>query len=223
MAAWPLLAHAALAADGAEFAIRWDPADGGPRSIDEVAAMLNLPQGKHKSFVVRYFSVAQPVGAAAGTRAIARERTSGHAAESTYKLRSTAPFPSNGEFASWRCPFKHEARQKSEVDVGWTADGVAQKRYSLSCDADGFIKTLLPAQYEAKSFGCNSQVLRVQAGDIKIERWSLPSGEPTFEVSWKGQDTAADLESFAGRVVRPLMARGVKALRESKTELGSSC
>lgn len=222
-AAWPLWVHAALAASGAEFAIRWDPSEGGPRTFEEVVALLDLPRGKQKSFAVRYFSVAQPPDAPAGTRAIARERTFGQRTEAMYKLRSDAPFPASGPGAAWRCPFEPDTRHKTEADVGFTAEGLAQKSYSRSCDADGSLAALLPARFAAKPFACSSQVLRVEADHIKIERWMLPRGEMSFEVSWNGNDTEADLRKFTRRVVEPLLAHGIQALHESKTELGSSC
>jgi hypothetical protein len=77
-ALWPLLAHSALAAS-AEYAIRWDPRDGGPGTIDEVAALLQVSSGKRKpkEFVVRYFALKQPKALPDGASVIARERTAG--------------------------------------------------------------------------------------------------------------------------------------------------
>lgn len=224
-AAWLSLASTALAAAPAEFAIRWDPAEGGPKTIEEVADLLQLPGGKHKAFKVRYFSIKQPSDAAGGYTAIVRQRSSGHAHESMYKERSAQPFPGADALAGWTCPFPTQAsaKAKSEVDVGWTADGGTRKSYSLSCQVDGEVELLLPARFMAKPLGCTSHVLRAQSKGIKIERWSLPKGALSIEVSWNGEDTAADLEKFAGRVARPLMERGVKPLDESKTALGSGC
>src|SRR5437868_11477612 len=222
-AAWPLLAHAALAADGAEFAVRWDPSEGGPRSMEEVVALLALPHGKRKAFTVRYFSVVQPTDLPPGTRAIARERSFGQRTEAMYKLRSDVPFPASGPLAAWRCPFEPYTKHKTEIDIGFTAEGLPQKSHSRSCDAGGSLANVLPARFEAKPFGCSSQVLRIEADHIKIERWTLPRGELSFEVSWNGDDTDADLRTFTRRVVTPLLARDIQPLRTSKTELGSSC
>ena len=222
-AAWPLLTQAAIAAAPAEFAIRWDPSEGGPRNLEEVLALLDLKSGKKKTFDVRYFSVVQPAGLPPGTRAIARERSFGQRIEAMYKLRSDIPFPANGPLAIWRCPFEPHTKQKAEVDVGFTAEGLPKKSYSRSCDTSGTLAKVLPNQFAAKPFGCTSRVLRLEADHVKIERWTLPRGETSFEVSWNGDDTDADLRKFITRVVTPLMARDIKPLRESKTELGSAC
>jgi hypothetical protein len=81
----------------------------------------------------------------------------------------------------------------------------------------------LPRRFHAKPLGCSSDVLRVEASDTNIESWSFPAGRKVLEVSWKGHDDSADLQSFLTRVVRPLTATGVKPLGESKTSLGSGC
>lgn len=223
--AWLSLANAALAVNPAEFAIRWDPAEGGPKTIEEVATLLQLPNGKRKSLEVRYFSIRQPPDVVGGSTAIVRQRSSGRATESMYKERGADPFSSANPLAGWKCPFPTQAnaKAKSEVDVGWTADGLTKKSYSLSCQVDGTVELLLPARFMAKPLGCTTHVMRSQAQGIKIERWSLPRGALSIEVSWNGEDTAADLEKFASRVARPLMERGVKPLEESKTALGSGC
>src|SRR5437868_7508977 len=218
-----LLASAALAAGDAEFAIRWDPAEGGPGTLEAIAETLQLPDGKRKTFVVRYFAMKQPSGAPEGASAIARERLSDGRLESMYKLRSPVAFPARGPQADWRCPFKVEAKRQNEVDVGWSAEGVPKRNYSRSCEVGGHMADLLPARFMAQPLDCASSMLRMTSEHIKIERWSLPGGTQPFEVSANGHDTEADLEAFADRVVRPLLARGVKPLTQSKTQLGSSC
>lgn len=216
-------AHVALAADDAEFAIRWDPADGGPNAMDQVAQVLGVRGSKTSSFVVQYFSVESPVGAAPQYTAIARERTSKNGPQSTYKVRGSAPFPNSGALADWRCPFSNASQDKREVDIGWTAGAVPKKNYSRSCDAEGRLADLLPGRFMARPLGCSSEVVRLSAKKLKIERWSLPGGKLAFEVSSSGKDTDAGAQKFAREIVRPLTARGVKPLEASKTELGSSC
>jgi hypothetical protein len=219
------LANMAHAGSPAEFAIRWDTAAGGPRSIEEAAALLGLEVGKRKSFEVRYFSVEQPADAQDRSAVIVRQRSSGRSVESMVKQRSVVAFSAGDPLAGWQCPFpaRAKAKSKSEVDVGWTAEGLTRKSYSLSCQAAGEAEPLLPARFMAKPLGCVSHVERAQAQGIKIEHWRLPHGADSIEVSWNGEDTAADLEKFASRVVRPLMAQGVKPMGESKTALGSEC
>lgn len=222
-AACMLAATTVLAAADAEFAIRWSPTEGGPATIEAIAEALRLPEGKRKTFVVRYFTVKKPDGAPAGATAIARERLSDGEMESMYKLRGPAAFSAGGAKTGWRCPFKVDAKRQSEVDIGWSAEGVPKKNYSLSCEADGHIADLLPARFKARPIGCTSDVLRMTADHIKIERWTLPGGAQAFEVSANGKDTDAEQEAFAARVVRPLIERGVQPLKQSKTQLGSRC
>ncbi|MDM0053187.1 hypothetical protein [Variovorax sp. J22R115] len=217
------VAPAALAAGGAEYALRWAPADGGPGSIEEVATLLRLPAGKHEKFEVRYFSTAQASDLPPGASVIVRERSSGSKTESMYKLRSAAPLQGNEVGTALRCAFPAATKRKSEVDVGWTAEGALKKNYSYSCTADGLVRTVAPPGFEARPTGCSSKVLRMEAKDVKIERWSLPGGALALEVSWNGEDTPKDLDRFTTRVAQPLLARGVKPLQESKTELGSRC
>lgn len=207
----------------AEYAVRWSLADGGPQNAEEVAAALQLKGGKHKQYEVRYFSVRQPTSGPGG-RAIVRERQTKHETETMYKLRSDQAFGAGDPLAGWVCPFPADirARSKSDVDVGWLAEGKSRRSYSLSCEAD-VGPDALPAELQAKPLDCSSRVRRSEIEDIKIEAWRLPGGEKILEVSWNGKDTAADLEQFSERIVRPLLARGIHPREESKTELGSGC
>lgn len=220
---WTCLAPVALAADGAEYALRWEPVDGGPRGIEEVATLLRLPPGKRKQFEVRYFTAAQPADLPPGASVIVRERGNGGKTESMYKLRSAAPLPGNAVSPAMRCAFPASTDRKSEVDVGWTAEGAPKKSYSYSCSVDGLVRTVMPPGFDARPTGCGSKVMRREAKGIKIERWTLPDGTLALEVSWNGEDSPQDLERFTARVVRPLLAHGVKPLQQSKTELGSRC
>ena len=223
MLAWGCLVPAAIAADDAEYALRWEPAEGGPRSVEEVAALLGLPAGRQKQFEVRYFTVAQPSGLPPGASIIVRERSSGGETESMYKLRSEAPLQGSAVTAALRCGFPTARERKSEIDVGWSAEGGPRRNYSNSCTADGLVGTMKPPDLEAQPTGCSSKVLRQEAKGVKIERWTLPDGTVALEVSWNGKNRPKDLDRFTDRIVRPLLAHGVKPLRESKTELGSRC
>lgn len=214
---------AAHAAGDAEYAIRWDPAQGGPQTLDEIAAALGLRSGRRSTFTVQYFALEAPAGASPHFGVIARERTSDGAVESTWKLRGDMPLPAAGPLAGMRCPFARPTQDKREVDVGWTSAGAPRRGYSHSCDADGHLAQLLPAAMPAKPAGCSSEAVRLSAKNLKLERWSLPGGRLAFEVSSNGKDRPADLEKFERKVVRPLIAVGVRPLGASKTEMGSSC
>jgi hypothetical protein len=216
-----LLATVACAKeDAAEFAIRWDPAAGGPRTVEEVAQALQLREGSTRNFVVRYFAVNVPRGTPEGATAIARERLSDDRLVSMYKVRHASPLPAASRRAGWQCPFTADAAREREVDIGWTAEGLPTRTYSISCEAEGPLAELLPAG-AATPRGCTSNVLRLTAQRIKVERWSLPDGTLTLEVSSNGRDNEAQLEAFATRVVRPLLALGAKPIAQSKTQLGS--
>ena len=89
-----------LAIADAEFAIRWDPAEGGPQTADEVRTALGLQRGKEKEFVVQYFTVNQPGNAAGDYKAIARERKTRTGADTTYKLRGSTSFPESRTVSS---------------------------------------------------------------------------------------------------------------------------
>lgn len=223
-AAW-LLAGASASAkeDAAEFAVRWDPAAGGPRTVEEVANALGLQGGSTRQFVVRYFAVKVPPGTPEGATAIARERLSDDGLVSMYKVRHASPLPPTTRRAGWQCPFAADANPKREreVDIGWTAEGLPTRVWSISCEAEGPLADLLPAGLAATPRGCTSNVMRLSAKRLKVERWSLPDGTLALEVSSNGRDSEAQREAFATRVVRPLLALGAKPIAQSKTQLGS--
>jgi hypothetical protein len=215
---------APAAAAGAEYAIRWDSSEGGPDTFDAIASALRLAAGKKQTFSVRYFTVTAQDGSGPAPNAIARERDFKGRTQSTYKLRGSAPLADNEALARWQCPLAGRKTQaKDEVDIAWTADGPLPPKYSRSCDAGGRLADLLPARYQPTPSGCSSAFDRVHAGPFKIEHWQLAGGRRVFEVSASLAGTAADLDAFRTRVVRPLLDRGVKPLPESKTELGSGC
>jgi hypothetical protein len=214
---------ASMAAADAEFAIRWDPAEGGPQNAQEVLAALGVKSGKEKDFVVRYFTVAQPNHLPQGFAAIARERTSGQRTEATYKLRGPAPFPTSGPLHKWACPLKGHADSKEEVDIGWTGDAEPRRAYSRSCTANADAAHAMPKDLQAQPLGCSAAMHRVEAGGIKVERWQLQGARQLIEVSTSGKDSAQDFEKFRQRVVAPLLARQIKPLKDSKTEMGSAC
>ena len=210
------------AAAAAEFSLRWDPAEGGPKSAKESLAALSLKHDKQDDFVVQYFAVNQPGNARAGFKAIARERRTGNHVEATYKVRGTAPFSANPSYL-WECPLKGPAESKNEIDITWTGDELPIRTYSQSCTAKADMAHAMPTAHGAKPLGCSSKMHRFSEHGIKLELWKLSSGRQLFEVSVTGQDSAADLKTFQKRIVSPLLSRGVKPLKNSKTELGSAC
>jgi hypothetical protein len=212
-----------LAAADAEFAIRWDPTEGGPQTVKDVLAALSLKDGKEKNFVVQYFMVNPPRNAPGDFKAIARERRTGTHTDATYKVRGPSPFPEAGPFHMWDCPLSIRALSKDEVDISWTGDQGPKRAFSRSCTAEADIAHAMPKELEPKPLGCVSKMLRIQVDGIKLEQWDLQSGKRLLEVSVNGLDSANDLEKFRSRIVNPLLSRRVRPLKDSKTELGSAC
>lgn len=215
---------AAQAAGRAEYAIRWNPAAGGPASARAVFAALGLkPDGDTARYVVRYYGVPQPAGLPPGYSAIARERTAGSGErDATYKLRGPDP-PPPGALDAWRCPLAGKADTKREVDVGWTAGAAPQRAYSASCTAATAANEAFPKALGAIAGSCTSRMERSRAGTIKLESWTFPNGSQVFEVSTTGPDEPGELARFQSRIVEPLLREGAQPLGDSKTGLGSTC
>jgi len=211
-----------LAGAAAEFSIRWDPAEGGPKSVKESLAALSVKHAKQDDFVVQYFTIDQPGSAPADFKAIARERRTGNHIEATYKFRGPVPFPANPSYV-WECPLKGPAASKNEVDITWTGDELPKRAYSRSCTANADMAHAMPTAYGAKPLACTNEMRRFSDHGVTLELWELTSGKQVFEVSIKGEDSASDLKTFQERIVSPLVNRGVRPLRDSKTELGSAC
>lgn len=213
----------AFATADAEFAIRWNPSEGGPQTAKEVLAALGLKDGKEKDFVVQYFAVNQPSNAPGDFRAIARERRARSYTDATYKVRGSNAFPEAGPLHKWKCPLSIPALSKDEVDISWTGEQEPERAFSRSCTADSDIAHAMPKELEAKPLGCISKMHRIQADGIKLEQWDFQSGKRLFEVSTNGRDSQRDLEKFLRRIVDPLLSHKVRPLKDSKTELGSAC
>lgn len=217
-----LLSASTQAAEEAEYAIRWDPSVGGPKSVDEALEALRLTQAKEKVYEVKYFSVKQPAAVPVGYKAIARERSTSGEKETMYKLRGPATAPASA-FSSWKCPLKGQTEVKREVDVTWTGDVTPARMYSLSCTAEATVAAAAPISLAAKAVGCVITMRRYKGGGLKLEVWTFANGGTVYEDSMSGADDAATLGTFKSRVVDLLLARKVTPIKGSKTELGSTC
>jgi len=199
----------------AEYAVRWDPSQGGPANVRELLAFLGASEGGGHAFEVRYFDVPRPEGAPAGATPILRLRTAdGGEAEVRLKYRTEQPLEGR-----WGCPDGARFEKSEEVDVTFAAGSAPVRMYAYSCtlDAKG-----PPAFLGATPKSCAARMVRYKHGDDKIEEWTLPGGGVRLEVSRTGPNGAKRLAKFEALVER-LRARGVKPLDESKTELGSRC
>jgi hypothetical protein len=211
-----LLAPAAvLAAEPAEYAIRW--AQGGPATTDAVIKRLKLDGEREvKTYSIQYFQLGLTPALAPNELAIGRLRTrSDGKVELTYKTRadvSASPVP-------WSCPLDG-AKAKTEVDVTLRRNDVVRK-LSRSCELEAKRPLSFPESLKATPKGCVNKMTRTEIGKVKIEQWTTPRGT-LLEVSMPGTTSAADLASFR-KMVAPLLKDGVMPLDRSKTEAGSEC
>src|SRR5262245_32645343 len=103
-----------VAAERAEYAIRWEAAAGVPSTEDDVAKLLADKAADHNDYEVQYFRVGTlPKDAPKEATAILRqrERKGKTKYELTFKYRSATPF------ADPTCPLDESTESKSEVDV----------------------------------------------------------------------------------------------------------
>jgi len=98
----------AQAARDAEYALRWDPAAGGPATIEAVLLALHLEPGKARQMEVQYFAVPQPAGLPEGfaaarrtARSSARRSPQEALAAVQRARRARAPLLAGSIIASW--------------------------------------------------------------------------------------------------------------------------
>lgn len=205
----------------AEYAVRWDPAHGGPQTAKAVMDLLGKPEADSDRYEVVYLSVTAPSSSPPGYESILRERKKGATKfQLTFKYRGPRPFPGGSD---WLCPLPGSVERKDEVDVSIVLEGDPRRTYSRSCTVkSGDGPVVIPIGLNAKRPACSSKMLRLEAGGLKVEEWQL-GGETVIEVSRSGLDTLADLDSFRNDVVGPLVKAKAKPVGQSKTELGTSC
>ena len=229
--AWPLVAAAALAppsaqsaAMDAEFALRWDPRQGGPATPQQALHELGLKAGKSSRFEVNYFDFTPPDGLPAGFDPILRERISGGKAELTFKLRGGAPLPAQPRLMQWACPLGATPDRKDEADITLVGIGRSLTAYSRSCSIESRDLSLQPpAALQARPRGCGSTMTRLESGKLKVEQWQLADGTVLLEASRPGKQTEASQRAFEREVLEPLLALKVQPLERSKSALGGEC
>jgi hypothetical protein len=210
-----LLRHGSGAPDRAEFAVRWDPAEGGPANAAEVFALLDLPARDGAEYEVRYFDLGPPEGAPAGAAVILRQRT-GKDGAGDVRLKYRLARPLEGK---WSCPAGARFEKDSEIDVSFGAAPEPARVYAYSCTLEA---PAPPAFLSAVPKGCSSRVTRHASGRWKVEDWSLPGGGRRLELSLRASDTPAQAAEFSA-IVGQLRGRGAKPQDASKTDLGSRC
>lgn len=234
----PVAVAAPLLAGKAEYAVHWNPADGGPVSLEAVRDLLKLEKVKTTSFQVRVFSVKRPVVLPGEVQIIARERTSEGGTESSYKLRADVPLQVLVPEVGLGCPFK-SANWDHEIDVIWgpSTDTPASAplpnplpiriKFSRTCSVDMPLLKALPGSYAAKEPDCISSVIRhkgaTKGKEIKVEQWKFAGGATLLELSMKVEaDSVAARDDFYVNVIAPLIAAKAHPSASTKTEL-SQC
>ena len=125
-AAWPSCA----AAQDAEFAVRWDPRQGGPATPQDALHGLRLRASSPSYFEVQYLEFTPPAGLPPGFDAILRKRLTGGEAELTFKLRGDAPLPAQPTLQRRDCPLGKTKDRKDEADISFAGAGRVIKAHS---------------------------------------------------------------------------------------------
>jgi len=204
----------------AEYAVRWNPAEGGLKTADAVLDLLGSPGARGNAWEIRYFDLPRPGSAPPGSAVILRRRAgAGGDVEIRLKYRSAHPLA-----GGWSCPAGIAFRRESQVDVGFGRADAPSRVYSYSCK---LAARQPPAPLRATPRPCASRMVRFEAGSpkadgYKVEEWTLPDGTVRLEISRTASNSVDELARFADLVGR-LRARGVAPLDESKTELGGRC
>ena len=201
---------------GAEYAIRWNASEGGPRTGTEVLAVLNMRAKNTQGFKVNYYDFPSMAKSPPGFSTILRRRVDGAAVtDLTWKLRG------DHTLSEWTCPLENSRHAKTEVDVTFSGPDRVNRMYSYSCSSA--TPESAASRLAAIPKSCSATVTRWEAGSLKVEEWRLARDVLIIEVSGNGANTPEGIERFRRRVVAPLFAAGIAPSALSKTELGSHC
>lgn len=217
-----------------EIAIRWDPADGGPRSAEETWAALEWAASERSEYEVRYFQVLQGPAPPDGFDVIGRERRRVAPAkyEVTYKIRGALTTALTPPLSQWMCPLGKTKDHKDETDLVYVSNDQSREAMSRSCTMDsktGFPP--LPSALTVTRNKCSNMMVRLKRSDdpvvgvdLKVEEWRLRSGQKIIEVSVSGPRNAVNVNQFKLGVVDKLTTNhSIRPLSDSKSQLGSTC
>lgn len=219
LALWSLQASAA----DAEFAVRWDPRQGGPATPEDAMRELRLQVDERSQAQVEYFDFTPPPGLPEGFTSILRQRTSGARNELSFKLRGNHPLPDTPKLKDWHCPLGPTDDRKDEVDVGFVAADKTVIAYSRSCDLNTPHAAAPPPALKARPKGCASTMTRLRSGKLKIEEWRLADGSVLLEASRPAPYNPKSTRAFEHDVLKPLLALKIQPLERSKSAIGSDC
>jgi len=208
----------------AEYAVRWDPRQGGPATPEDALRELHLQPSAPTHSEVQYFDFTPPPGVPPGFGAILRKRISGGEAELTFKLRGTAALPATPSLKHWHCPLGKTKDRKDEADVTFIDGGQVLKAFSRSCDVNSHdLGVQPPAELQARLKGCKSTMTQLRAGKLKVEQWQLADGSTLLEASRPGRHDDGAQQAFEREVLQPLMRLKVQPLNRSKSAIGGDC
>jgi hypothetical protein len=200
---------------GVEYALRWNPQDGGPGTAEAVFRLLGMTAGIPEHYEVRYYDLTRPGSAPAQATVILRERKkSGGKTQFRLKYRLSEPLTQ-----SFQCPPGNDFQVGSEVDVTWLAANAQKRVYAYFCTTQA---KQPPASLHATPKPCSARMSRYTAQGLKVETWQMPDGGRQLEVSRNTTHNDAAFQDFQAIAVR-LIGQGAKPTDESKTELGSRC
>lgn len=210
------------AALDAEYAVRWEEAQGGPKGLAEIASLLGLKDYKEQMATVAFFAVKQCSAVPEGFKLIARERVfkkkKGDAPEVMLKLRGPVT-PGTDPTVAWVCPLPKNNKSKVEVDVSWTGSDM-KKSLSRSCSQeDEFALKIIPKDLAPVAPKCRSEMQRFKGEDLTIERWTLSDGRIVYEVSMSGQDDTESEQRFKKVVLQSLP--GIRPLSSGMTDIAT--
>ncbi len=215
-----VIAVAFAAPTGAEYALRWDPAAGGPATLEAAWAALGLaaPAEKDKeTFSIRYYEIAPVQPVPSGYRAILRRREEDGKATLSWKLRRVDRGGPDTFTTATPCPFG--TAFATEVDVTLGAGEALRKTLSRTCERKGGVDLQVDRALVVREPSCAIAMRRWTTPDkLKVEEWPLPGGRTILEVSRKDGDTDEALAQFRGRVARLIESHGVIPDLENKTE-----
>lgn len=222
-----LLGTAAPARAGvpdAEFAVRWDPRQGGPATPEDTLRELGLKVGERSRSEVQYFDFTPPPDVPAGFTPILRRRVSGSHHELSFKLRGSQALPDAPTLKAWACPLGATDDRKDEVDVGFLDAGRTVTAWSRSCDlnAEG-ADVAPPPALQARPKGCASTMTRLRSGKLKVEEWRLADGSVLLEASRPAPYHPKSTRAFEHDVLKPLLALKIQPLERSKSAIGGDC
>jgi hypothetical protein len=204
------IAHA-LEPKRIEYAFRWSPRDGGPKTAAEVLTLLQASPVETNTFSIRYYRI----GRQDFQDEIFRERLkSGNNAKKEYSLKIRRSYPIS---SLPQCPEPSEGSY--EVDQTILGKGSTKQAYSYTCK--GSDPTLIQ-NMQATPLSCQSSVVRIETKKFRIEEWTLPDSSRILEVSKKGNPSKKWDKAFE-KALETLWMQGAKSIASSKTDLGSQC